>query len=132
MQDQVQLAFRAFTFRKALETKDQETYASVLAEDVRLFTPIDVKPILGRETVVRVLGTVFELFQEFKYMEQLDGERLNVLWFNARIGDIPAEGVDLIRFNTAGQIVEFHVMMRPLKALEALDREIRARHGNHG
>ena len=47
-----------------------------------------------------------------------------VLEFSAEVGDKKVKGIDLIRFNEQGQIVEFEVMMRPLSGLQALALEM--------
>jgi hypothetical protein len=41
-----------------------------------------------------------------------------VLEFETEIDGIHINGVDMMTFNEAGQITEFKVMLRPLKALE--------------
>ena len=47
-----------------------------------------------------------------------------VLEFSARVGDKQLKGIDLIRFNEQGQIIEFEVMIRPLSGLQALGEEM--------
>jgi hypothetical protein len=39
------------------------------------------------------------------------------------------KGIDLIHFNAAGEMAEFEVMVRPIKALQALGEEMGARIG---
>ncbi|QWG19065.1 hypothetical protein KMZ68_04085 [Bradyrhizobium sediminis] len=52
-----------------------------------------------------------------------------ILEFSANIGKWQLRGVDLVKFNEAGEMVEFEVMVRPLKALQALAEEIGNRIG---
>ncbi len=40
--------------------------------------------------------------------------------FQARVGDKQIEGLDLMRFDDAGKIADFTVMVRPLSATMAL------------
>ena len=40
--------------------------------------------------------------------------------FSANIGKWQLKGVDLITFNPSGEMIEFEVMIRPIKALQAL------------
>jgi hypothetical protein len=40
------------------------------------------------------------------------------------VGDKQLKGIDLIRFNEQGQIIEFEVMIRPLSGLQALGEEM--------
>ncbi|MFZ2155666.1 MAG: hypothetical protein WAV72_06045 [Bradyrhizobium sp.] len=46
------------------------------------------------------------------------------LEFSANIGQWPLRGIDLVKFNEAGEMVEFEVMVRPLRTLQALAEEI--------
>ena len=43
-----------------------------------------------------------------------------MLEFSAAIGEISLKGVDVIRFGADGRIVEFEVLVRPFKGLQAL------------
>ena len=52
-----------------------------------------------------------------------------MLEFAANVGKWQLKGVDLIKFNEAGEMVEFEVMIRPLKALQALGEEMANRIG---
>ncbi|MNP87064.1 hypothetical protein D3C76_1877120 [compost metagenome] len=47
-----------------------------------------------------------------------------VLEFSARVGAKQLKGIDMIRFNEEGKIVEFEVMVRPMSALQALGDEM--------
>lgn len=51
------------------------------------------------------------------------------LEFSAAIGELELKGVDLVKFDEAGQIIEFEVMVRPFKALQALSTQMSERIG---
>ena len=53
----------------------------------------------------------------FRYTHEWQSESSAVLEFELSLGELAINGVDLIRWNAAGKIVEFKVMIRPLKAL---------------
>ena len=56
----------------------------------------------------------------FTYVRELiDGDQA-MLEFNLEIDGIHIDGVDIIRWNTDGLIVDFKVMVRPLKALNLI------------
>ncbi|MGE8411334.1 MAG: nuclear transport factor 2 family protein [Pseudomonas sp.] len=85
----------------------------------------------GAPVVATILGTVLEVFQDFAYHRQLataDGLDV-VLEFSARVGDRQIKGIDMIRFDEQGKIVEFEVMVRPLSGLQALGEEMGRRLG---
>jgi hypothetical protein len=43
------------------------------------------------------------------------------------VGDKSLKGIDMIRFDEAGKIVDFEVMIRPFNGLQALGAEMGAR-----
>jgi hypothetical protein len=49
-----------------------------------------------------------------------------MLEFETEIDGITVNGVDLIRWNDAGQIVDFKVMIRPLKAINLIHQRMAA------
>ena len=51
------------------------------------------------------------------------------LEFSANIGKWQLKGIDLIKFNEQGEMIEFEVMIRPIKALAALGEEMGNRIG---
>ncbi len=117
--------------REAIEAKDRQRYAALLAEDVRFFSPIEAEPTVGRKAASMVLSTVFEeVFEDFRYVNQLDGEDLHLLVFHARVGNVPLEGVDLLKLDREGLVREFTVMIRPLEAIKAIGQEMALRMGD--
>ena len=44
--------------------------------------------------------------------------------FETYIGDISVNGVDIIRWNDEGKIIDFKVMIRPLRAIGALQKKM--------
>ncbi|AZD08461.1 hypothetical protein C4K26_3058 [Pseudomonas chlororaphis] len=92
-------------------------------------SPMAHTPYPGAPVVSTILNTVFKVFSDFAYHRQLvtaDGLSV-VLEFSARVGERQLKGIDLIRFDEAGKIVEFEVMVRPMSGLQALGEEM-ARH----
>lgn len=108
-------------FRAAVERSDLGAMLDVFAEDAVLHSPVTFRPFEGREAIRVLLGILLEVFEDFRYTDELqaaDGTR--ALIFRARVGAKDLEGLDLIRFDTAGRIRDFTVMVRPRSALEAL------------
>ena len=54
---------------------------------------------------------------KFRYVREVVGENDAVLEFMTEMDGIVVNGVDLIRWNDAGRIVDFKVLIRPLKAV---------------
>lgn len=108
-------------FRAAVETKDFSALEAVLAPDVHFRSPAVFAPYDGREavaTLLRLVGGVIGEALAYQWQVQ-DGDR-EVLCFKTLVGDREVEGVDLIRYDDEGLVVELVVMMRPLSGLTAV------------
>jgi hypothetical protein len=107
-------------FRAAVERADLDAAVALLAEDVVFRSPAVFKPYEGRETVATILRTVYGVFEDFHYTDELDGDGVHGLLFDARVGERSLQGIDLMRPDADGQIAEFTVMVRPASGLVAL------------
>ena len=102
---------------------------SLLHPDAVFRSPMAYKPYPSAQAVALILRTVLTVFEGFAYHRELcDADGLNVvLEFSAHIGDKQLKGIDLIRFDTQGLIVDFEVMVRPMSGLQALGEQMGAR-----
>ena len=107
-------------FRAAVERADMDAAVALLAEDVVFRSPAVFKPYEGREVVATILRTVFGVFEDFRYTDELEGEGVHGLIFEARVGERSLQGLDLMRTGADGRIAEFTVMVRPASGLIAL------------
>ena len=107
-------------FREAVERGDTDAAVELLADDVVFRSPAVFKPYEGRETVETILRTVSEVFEDFRYTDELAGDGTHALIFEARIGDRELQGMDLLRTGEDGLITQFTVMIRPASGLIAL------------
>ena len=107
-------------FREAVERADLDAAVALLADDVIFRSPAVFTPYEGRETVAMILRTVFGVFEDFRYTDELDGDGVHGLLFEARVGDRSLQGIDLLRSDADGKIAEFTVMIRPASGLIAL------------
>jgi hypothetical protein len=57
---------------------------------------------------------------QFRYVREIVGAQDALLEFECEIDGVHVNGVDLIRWNAQDQIVDFKVMLRPAKALDAV------------
>jgi hypothetical protein len=92
-------------------------------------SPMAYKPYEGAAAVNLILNTVLQVFEDFRYQRELASSEGTdvVLEFSARVGDRELKGIDMIRFDEAGRIVEFEVMIRPMSGLQALGDEMKRR-----
>ena len=104
-------------FRAAVEAKDIVAMEAALDPGVIFRSPAVFTPYEGRDTVIRILGTVLSLFEDFRYTEGYDADGGEVLHFAARVGDKQIDGVDILRTGPDGLVTDLTVMIRPLKGL---------------
>ena len=109
-------------WHEMLDTKDMSILNELLAEDVVFRSPVAFNPYPGKQVVFFILTNVIQVFENFTYHREFYTEDgLNVvLEFSANVGGKKLKGIDMIRFNENGQIVDFEVMIRPKSGLEAL------------
>jgi hypothetical protein len=108
-------------FRAAVEAQDIDAATDLLADDVTFRSPAVFKPYAGKETVTTILKTVFGVFEDFRYVDELASEGdTHLLVFEARVGEKTLQGIDYIRTGADGKITEFTVMIRPLSGLIAV------------
>lgn len=107
--------------------RDLDDLGDMLAEDVVFYSPFAWKPYRGRQAVWLLLSTVSQVFQEFAYHRELIVGNDWALEFSARVGELSVKGIDLIRVDDKGQIVEFEVFIRPANGLQALGLEMSKR-----
>jgi len=108
---------------------DLSALPELLDASVVFRSPMAHTPYPGVPVVSTILNTVFKVFSDFAYHRELvtaDGLSV-VLEFSARVGERQLKGIDLIRFDEAGKIVEFEVMVRPMSGLQALGEEMARR-----
>lgn len=102
------------------QTQDDAIFADLVADDVIFRSPFLWKPKHGKNTLRIVLSAAAQVFEDFAYHRELTDGSSVVLEFSAHVGAIELKGIDLIRFNADGKIIEFEVMVRPFKGLQAL------------
>ena len=115
-------------FRRGVESKDVRVMMEAFADGAVLHSPITFRRFEGKEAIARLLGILMQVFQDFRYTDELTAEDgTKALIFRTRVGDRDVEGLDLIRFDESGLIRDFTVMVRPRSAVEALLREVSSR-----
>ena len=109
-----------------LATGDLSILTTLLAEDVVFRSPVAFKPYVGKAVVTFILTNVIQVFENFKYDREFftADHQSAVLEFSANVADKQLKGIDMIRFNAEGQIVEFEVMIRSLSGLQALGAQM--------
>ena len=107
-------------FRAAAESKDFSAIDDLFTEDVSFRSPVVFKQYEGRQAVTMLLGAVVQVFDDFRYTDQVETGDAAALAFSARVGDRELDGIDFLRFDGEGRINEMAVYVRPMSGVHAL------------
>lgn len=107
-------------FREAIERHDMDAVEAMLADDVVFHSPVAYTPYPGKPITNAILRAVTEVFEDFRYVRQLQDGREEAYVFEATVDGLELTGVDFLTLDDEGKIVDFMVMTRPLRASQAL------------
>jgi hypothetical protein len=101
---------------------------ALLSEQVVFHSPVVHTPQVGKAITLQYLTAAFQVFfnESFRYTREVVGANEAVLEFQVEIDAISVNGVDILRWDERGQIVEFKVMLRPLKAINLIHAQMAA------
>ena len=116
------------TWHRMVRTGDASALPALVAEDAVFYSPVVHSPRQGRDQMVMYLGAAFKVVRNpsFRYVREIAGERDAVLEFMLEIDGVAINGVDMIKCDAHGKIVEFKVMIRPLKAINLIHQKMAA------
>ena len=107
----------------------------LLADDVEFYSPIVFSAQKGKEITKLYLNAAGATFssggggspkpETFYRKEILQGNHA-VLEFETQVEGLYVNGIDLITCDDNGKIIEFKVMIRPLKAINLMHRQMAA------
>lgn len=108
----------------------------LLDDDVIFYSPIVYTPQVGKAITTLYLSAAGQTLpgeksaatsdpqKRFRYTKQVVAGDTAVLEFETSVEGKYVNGVDIIRCNEAGKIVEFRVMIRPLQAINLVHRQM--------
>ncbi len=110
------------TWHRVVNEKDIAALDGLLADDVVFHSPVVHSPQEGKALAKLYLSAAAMVLanDSFTYVREVIGESDAMLEFTVEVQGIHVNGVDMIRWNADGQIVDFKVMVRPLKAINLL------------
>jgi hypothetical protein len=116
-------------FRHAIERHSIDDLIALFREDAVLHSPITFQPFEGKTAIRRLLSIILEVFEDFRYTDELDAAdgMTKVLVFRTRVQGRDIEGIDMVRFDEAGMVRDLTVMVRPRSGLEKLLAEVQPR-----
>ena len=107
-------------WHRLIDERNPDGLDDLLADDVVFHSPIVHTPQKGRAITKLYLLAAFQVLANdtFHYVREVVSERDAALEFTTQIDGILVNGIDLIRFDADGRIIDFKVMVRPLKAIQ--------------
>ena len=109
------------TLRAAFEAGDPAPILATFADDVQLHSPALMSPeYRGRDVVASIVTPAMQVLEDVRVTDVLqtgDGGTGGVV-FDARVGELPAQGVVLLRAK-GERVSEITLLLRPLPTLRA-------------
>ncbi len=104
----------------------------LLADDVVFYSPIVYTPQRGKAVTMMYLNAAAQTLLGdggegvFRYTKEVLAGDVAVLEFETTVDGKYVNGVDIIRCDDDGRIVEFRVLIRPLQAVNVVHAQMRA------
>lgn len=111
-------------WHEVVETKNIGLLDDILADQAKLFSPVVHTVQEGKEiTKMYLLGAAMTLGNDsFKYVREVYDNRFALLEFETVLDGVFVNGVDMISWDSENKITDFKVMIRPLKAVNAVHK----------
>ena len=115
-------------WHQVAKNRDIKGLYDLLDENAVFHSPVVHSPQVGKQITGKYLSAAFTVFfnDSFTYVREVHGQGQAVLEFEVELQGILVNGVDMIRWNDAGLITEFKVMIRPLKAVSLIHQNMAA------
>ncbi|MEO7338153.1 MAG: nuclear transport factor 2 family protein [Caldimonas sp.] len=115
-------------WHRLVRSQDPSGLHDLLADDAVFYSPVVHSPQRGRPLANAYLSAAFKVFfnPSFRYVREIVGASDAMLEFETEIDGVIVNGVDIIKWDASGRIVEFKVMLRPLKAINLIHQQMAA------
>jgi hypothetical protein len=98
----------------------------LLSRDCVFWSPVVHTPQRGRDLTLMYLTAAGQVFDtDFQYVREVRSGDTAVLEFECSVDDIHVNGIDMIQVEN-NQIIDFKVMIRPLKAVNKIHEKMMA------
>jgi hypothetical protein len=105
-------------FQRSFEAGDGEGFVADLAPGFKFFHAGHAAPTTDHDVLRRIIPFARNAMgPEFRFTDHMVGEEYHALPWVSRIGEYEADGVDLIKEDDDGRLLEVRITMRPLEAL---------------
>ena len=115
-------------WHQMLQARNPAGLDALLDDDAVFVSPVVHTPQRGKALTTAYLSAAMHVFANpsFRYVREIVGPTDAMLEFETEIDGVLVNGVDIIRWNAAGRIIEFKVMVRPLKAIQVIHQRMAA------
>ncbi len=115
-------------WHEIVSRRDVTGIGPLLSDDVTFHSPVVHTPQIGKARTLPYLQAAYHVFlnDSFRYVREISDESGAVLEFELEIDGVAINGVDLLKWNADGEIIEFKVMLRPLKAVNLIHEKMGA------
>ncbi len=115
-------------WHRLVQERNPRGLDALLDADAVFVSPVVHTPQRGKKAAAMYLAMAFQVFfnPTFRYVREIVGSTDAMLEFETEIDGVLVNGVDIIKWNEAGRIVEFKVMLRPLKAINLIHQRMAA------
>lgn len=105
---------------------DAAALDAMIASDAVFHSPVVHTPQKGKDLTGLYLHAAFKVLgnADFVYTREFVSDTGAVLEFNSVVDGIHINGIDMIEWNADGKIIDFKVMVRPLKAVNMLHQKM--------
>lgn len=116
------------TWHHIVRNRDAAGLDDLLAPHVVFHSPVVHTALTGKPVTLHYLQAAMQVFYNpsFRYIREISNAHEAVLEFEVTLGKTYVNGVDLIRWDHHGRIVDFKVMIRPLKAIQFIHQQMAA------
>ncbi len=130
-------------WHRVVRNMSEDALDEILDADVVFQSPVVHTPQEGRAITKLYLMAAFNVLpgqgkeepsqpqtgrpeSQFRYVREVVGDHDAVLEFMTEVDGITVNGVDMIKWNDEGKIIDFKVMIRPLKAIQKVHAQMGA------
>ncbi len=113
-------------WHQLVHDRNPKALDALLSDQVIFHSPVVHTPQMGKAITTQYLKAALKVFfnETFRYVRKVEGVHDAVLEFQVEIDGIVVNGVDMITWNEEGKIIDFKVMLRPLKAINLIHQKM--------
>ena len=115
-------------WHELVEARNARGLQDLIADDCVFHSPVVHTPQTGKAVTIQYLAAAMQVFfnPTFRYVREVVGPQDAVLEFELTLDGTYINGVDMIRWNDAGQVTDFKVLIRPLKGINLIHQKMAA------